>query len=287
MSYIEQLKRQLALDLNCEPCDFDRDENVLTVSALNEGRRMYTTEKYFLQMATLGNNAVISADERLHPFLRGYMAYKKGHWLFEEEKLVVLNAELVKYGYRLCRSHHMCLPRFDVQPRGEFAVKWFEGREQIERFYDGRFPNALCERYIEYRPDMLAVCAYDGETIMGMAGCSADSAHFWQIGVDVFPEYRGRGVGTQLALLMKNEIIRRGEMPVYGTGAANIRSKNIALNCGFRPVWVEMEAEKIQKEAKGMDEKEKQLKNDETTWVDDMKQELEDYIEEQGIYIRQ
>lgn len=27
--------------------------------------------------------------------------------------------------------------------------------------------------------------------------------------------------------------------------------------------------------------------SDKKTWVDDMKQELEDYIEEQGIYIRQ
>ncbi len=44
-----------------------------------------------------------------------------------------------------------------------------------------------------------------------------------------------------------------------------------------------------------MDDKEKQnapQKPDEfvageSTWVDDMKQELEDYIEEQGIYIRQ
>lgn len=27
--------------------------------------------------------------------------------------------------------------------------------------------------------------------------------------------------------------------------------------------------------------------SDEPTWVDEMKQELEDYIEEQGIYIRQ
>ncbi|MBQ9947718.1 MAG: hypothetical protein IJO91_04950 [Oscillospiraceae bacterium] len=45
-----------------------------------------------------------------------------------------------------------------------------------------------------------------------------------------------------------------------------------------------------------MDDKEKQLNNEEKpvktelierTWVDDMKQELEDYIEEQGIYIRQ
>ncbi|MDE7361866.1 MAG: GNAT family N-acetyltransferase [Oscillospiraceae bacterium] len=169
-------------------------------------------------------------------------------------------------------------------------MKWFEGREQLEQFYDGRFPNALCGKFLEERPDKLAVCAYDGEEIMGMAGCSADSAHFWQIGVDVFPKYRGRGVGTYLALLMKNEIIRRNEMPVYGTAAANIHSKNIALNCGFRPVWVEMEAEKIPKEANAVDDKEKLLpepKPGDTTWVDDMKQELEDYIEEQGIYIRQ
>lgn len=45
-----------------------------------------------------------------------------------------------------------------------------------------------------------------------------------------------------------------------------------------------------------MDDKEKQQTSTEQpvktelierTWVDDMKQELEDYIEEQGIYIRQ
>lgn len=40
-----------------------------------------------------------------------------------------------------------------------------------------------------------------------------------------------------------------------------------------------------------MDEKEKnkapQQEEKSPTWVDDMKQELEDYIEEQGIYIRQ
>ena len=45
-----------------------------------------------------------------------------------------------------------------------------------------------------------------------------------------------------------------------------------------------------------MDEKNKELPQEkdaekpelrDKTWVDDMKQELEDYIEEQGIYIRQ
>lgn len=275
--YLEAAKRQLAIDLNCAADDFDRSENVITVSAANTGRRMYQKEKYFLQMATFGKNAVISADERLHPFLREFTADRAGHWLFEQEKLAVLERELNKHGCRLSRTHHMCLPKLDVTFQRDIPVKWFSGREQIEPFYDGRFPNALCGRYLEDRPDRTAVCAYDGGRIMGMAGCSEDAPGFLQIGIDVFPEYRGGGVGTYLSLLMKNEIIRRGEMPVYGTAAANIHSQNIAVNCGFRPAWVELTAEKLPEAKPEISD----------TWVTDMKQDMEDYIEEQGIYIRQ
>lgn len=244
--YLELLKKQLAIDLNCAAEDFDRTENVITVSALNEGRRMYSDEKNFFLMATLGGNAVISADEVLHPFLVDFIKDRSGHWLFEQEKLCVLDRELNKYGYRLCRSHHMNLPKFDVTFTSNIPVRWFSGREQIEPFYDGgRFPNALCERYIENRPDRIAVCAYDGDEIIGMAGCSEDAPGWFQIGIDVFPNYRGIGVGTYLSLLMKNEIIRRGGIPFYGTAAANVHSQNIAMNCGFRPAWVEIEAEKL------------------------------------------
>lgn len=243
--YLEQLKKQLAVDLNCAAEDLDRDENVITVPALNGGRRMYSDEKCFFQMATLGKNAVISADEVLHPFLTEFIKDRQGHWLFEQEKLVELDRELNKYGHKIWRSHHMFLPKFDVNITSNVPVRWFTGREQLKPFYDGRFPNALCERYIESRPDRYAVCAYDNDKIMGMAGCSEDAPGWFQIGIDVFPEYRGRGIGTYLSLLMKNEVIRRDGIPFYGTSAANIQSQNIAVNCGFRPAWVEINSEKL------------------------------------------
>lgn len=241
--YLDAAKRQLAIDLNCAAEDFDREENVLTVPVLNEGRRMYSEEREFFRMATLGGNTVISADEALHPFLREFMKNRAGHWLFEQDKLVLLEPELRKYGYKLFNSHHMNLPKFDVQFTSNIPVKWFNGRAMIEPFYEGgRFPNALCERYTENRPDRIAVCAYDDEEIMGMAGCSEDAPGWFQIGIDVFPKYRGKGIGTYLSLLMKNEIIRRGGIPFYGTAAANVHSQNIAMNCGFRPAWVEINA---------------------------------------------
>lgn len=246
--YLALLKKQLAIDLNCSSDDFDRAENIITAAAANEGRRMYSEDIQFFQMKTLGKGAVISADERLHPFLKEFATNTPGYLMFGHEKLFELDCELRKHGQKLCGTHHMFLPKRDVTPALDTPIKWFEGREELEPFYrNARFPNALCDRYIENRPDRLAVCTYDNDRIMGMAGCSEDAPNWFQIGIDVFPEYRGRGIGTYLSLLMKNEIIRRGGIPFYGTAAANVHSQNIAMNCGFRPAWVEINSERIDK----------------------------------------
>ncbi len=244
--YLALLKKQLVIDFNCASEDFDRAWNIITVSAANAGRRMYSDDVRFFQMATLGKGAVISADECLHPFLNEFIKDTPGYLMFEQDKLSELDLELRKHGYKLYGTHHLFLPERDVTPALDIPVKWFEGREEIEPFYENRrFPNALCDHYIENRPDRLVVCAYDGDKIMGMAGCSEDAPNWFQIGIDVFPEYRGRGIGTFLSLLMKNEIIKRGGIPLYGTASANIHSQHIALNCGFSPAWVEINSKKL------------------------------------------
>lgn len=242
----ESLKRLLALEYNCSPDDFEKAENIVTVSALNEGRRTYTKDKYFFGMVTFGNNTIITADEQMHPFLNEYVKDKQGHLLFEVHNLLPIEKELNKYGYTLDRSHHMFLPQTDVMPKRDYKVKWFYDRE-IDVFYgDKRFPNAICDEYKKDRPDRIAVCAYDDkDNIMGMAGCSEDTKGWQQIGIDVIPEYRSMGVGTYLVTLIKNEIIKRGDIPFYGTSVANYHSRNIALNCGFKPMWVEIGANKI------------------------------------------
>ena len=51
--YYEKLLRQLSVDLNCSTSDFRARENVITASALNEGRRSYSPGRPFLEMATL------------------------------------------------------------------------------------------------------------------------------------------------------------------------------------------------------------------------------------------
>ena len=242
-----KFKEQLALELNCAPEDFSGEEIVITGPVLHENRRMFSDRPFLLQMATFGAGAAISADERLHPRLREWAKGKRGFWLFEQHNYLELDRLLRGYGYKMALTHHMFTPTTEIAAvETGFPVRWLE-QGDIPPFY-GReeFSNALCDRFRPERPDVLAVAALDGEEIMGMAGCSADTPELWQIGIDVLPRYRGRGVGKTLVALLRNEALRRGALPYYGTSLSNIASWRTALASGFLPAWVEAEARKAE-----------------------------------------
>lgn len=244
--YYEKLLQQLSIDFNCTPTELQAKENVITVSKLNEGKRSYNPDKPFLEMVTLGKNTVIMADECLHDFLHSFIKDVEGHSLFELGSLSVLNQELKQYGYQMAPTHHMFLPCRNVEVEKRFQVKWLYDNE-INSFYGNPlFPNAIAfPTPCPVRPDRIVSIAVDGENIMGMAGCSEDAPHWQQIGIDVLPEYRSKGIGSYLVTLLKNKIIEMGDIPFYGTAAANVQSQNIAINSGFKPAWVETEAIKI------------------------------------------
>ena len=100
--------------------------------------------------------------------------------------------------------------------------------------------NALCEK--RKHLDMLAVGAYDGEMLIGLAGCSADCDTMWQIGVDVLPAYRKKGVASALTSRLALETVSRGKVPFYCCAWSNVASARNAIRSGFRPAWVEMTA---------------------------------------------
>jgi RimJ/RimL family protein N-acetyltransferase len=58
-----------------------------------------------------------------------------------------------------------------------------------------------------------------------------------EIGVDVARPYRGRGLGKVVVAAGAREILDRGEVPLYGCAATNIRSQRTALAAGFLPAF--------------------------------------------------
>lgn len=67
----------------------------------------------------------------------------------------------------------------------------------------------------------------------GVAFSSAVSSSEVDIGVEVDPSYRGRGIASALCVRMVRDIISQGRKPVWAHGEANKGSRNTALRCGF------------------------------------------------------
>ena len=110
----------------------------------------------------------------------------------------------------------------------------------FDDLYLPEWSNALCKQ--RKHLDVLGVGAYDGDQLIGLAGCSADCDTMWQIGIDVLPEYRRQGIASALTSRLAIEILNRGKVPFYCAAWCNIKSVRNAIKSGFRPAWVEMTA---------------------------------------------
>ena len=77
-----------------------------------------------------------------------------------------------------------------------------------------------------------------------MAGASADSPYFWQIGINVAKEAEGRHIATKLVPLITQDILEQGKVPYYGTSMSNLASQRVAANTGFEVAWVELLSER-------------------------------------------
>ncbi len=248
--YFHTAMDQLALEYNAKPENFTEEGLTLTLPVKPEGVRLYSLDVPFFSMATTGNSVVITADERLHPFFERLAEDARDlHRLYEFGNLQCIDTELRKYGYRIYGSFHMYLPGETITeiplPQG-FTYKWYETEEEIETFYPNElFTMALSSDKNPDRPDVIALAAMDGEKIIAVAGASADTKEMWQVGIDVLPEYRGRGFGTALVAALCRRIEEKGKLPFYGAAVANLHSQNIAVRCGFYPAWTEANAAKL------------------------------------------
>lgn len=233
---------QMALDLACSPKDFEKAENTIVTYKQLDGRRIFSSEDYFIKIATFGNGAVVSSNPLINDWCRDFFSKHRGIDCFEHPIMSGIDLELAKYGKRLNVVHELYLPYCNFKRKQDKLadIKWFEKDEISNLYNDRRFKNALIYDVNSPRPDILAVASYDGDKITGMAGASMDCEKCWQIGIDVLPEYRQNGIATYLVGLLTDKIFKRGSIPYYGTWCSNIASRNIAQNCGFFPTWVEM-----------------------------------------------
>jgi len=235
--------QQQAIDFNCAPEDFYSSENRVVISKENPKARAYLRLPFFCALTSFGNNIVASVDADIADFVSKYIKDKKIEDCFAPPNIFILNDELRKHGRQITFCAQRSLPDVNLIKPGscDYELKILHPDEYSELYGKSEWSNAVGSGRRKHL-DRTAVGAYDEEKLVGLVGSEESCESMWQMGIDVLPDYRGKGVAKALLAKLALEILNVGIVPFGGNRWANVRSLKTQLSCGFKPAWVEMMA---------------------------------------------
>lgn len=233
--------QQSAYDCNCEAEDFLSAENKVVLSKQSENARAYIPLPLECDLVSYGNNIVAQVSPRMKECVEWYINKYDAAHCFETPNVIALNEKLAKFGYKVCFMAEFFLPDIDIlkELSCDYELKVLAS-EEFQQYYTDTWSNALCEK--RKHLDVLAVGAFDNGKLVGLAGCSADCDSMYQIGVDVLPKYRNKGIASAITSRLAIEILKLGKVPFYCAAWSNIKSVRNAIKSGFKPAWVELTA---------------------------------------------
>lgn len=237
--------RQSAYDCNCEPEDFLKDKNIVTISKKDKRARRYLPLPFECDLVSYGNNIVAQTSERLKEIVTAYINKYTAYHCFETPNINALNDMLASYQLKVCFMAEYFLPDMHrLKPLAcNYKLKVLQ-KDEFADLYTDTWGNALA--FDDREKDVLAVGAYAHDRLIGLAGCSKDCEEMYQIGVDVLPEYRCQGIASAITSHLAVEIIKLGKVPFYCAAWSNIKSVRNAMKSGFYPAWVEMTARDVE-----------------------------------------
>lgn len=234
----------LAADLACAVEDLLQRRTTVNVFKAMAGRRRFPFRDVMLQAVTVGEGAVICVDAGREAWARDVLAPLAPEAVFAHHGLSAIYQRLAADGVEaigpspsyLC---HKATLRAVPRPAG-FRIELLTGKA-IEPLYRHEGLQMALSYYTEGdRPDTMASVAWQGEELVGVAACSADNEQMWQVGIDVRPEWRGRGVAKWLVHQVTSAILDSGRIPYYATGLHNLASQRIAAAVGYYPAWTSL-----------------------------------------------
>ncbi len=267
---LETARKQFCLDIGLpwEAYEKNREKSVLiqkaayvpsTMDVAGEGARNYAERNSFFRAIICLGQLFICCDERIYDWVVEQYEACKPEWFCNYRRLRKLDEKLREYDHEIYDTHIYFLPEAGSESEKAYdmtKLTWYE-QEEILRFKNSnRFSQAIT--FWEKNPDMLAVAAiredvqegakdFDQSHMCAMAGASRDGEYLWQIGINVDTDYTGQGLGHRLVRALKEEILRRGKVPFYGTSESHTLSQMVGLKAGFVPAWTEVYVREIPK----------------------------------------
>lgn len=220
----------------------------IPLGQMHPARRRYRDHWELRLINYRGLTVVCAQHPRVREAADHLLAGDNGNWVGDYSELRKLNDYLTPYALQLSGTSLFYTPgrqfftgQQDAGLRrlapGGYEVRWLSPADFAHLKDQPDFENAL--GFKELRPDVQVLAAYSQGELVGIAGASEDSDWCRQIGIDVLPAHRGRGLASYLVSELTRAVLAEGFVPFYGTSPSHIVSQQVALNAGLRPAWWE------------------------------------------------
>ena len=233
--------QQQAVDYNCSPDDFISNDNVVVISKENPKARAYLKLPFYCALTSFGNNIVASVHPEMVDFVSEYINDKKIEDCFTPPNLFTLNDELRKHGTQIAFCAQRPVPDINlIKPVScIYELRNLRPVEYSDLYGKPEWSSVTGSGKRKHL-DRTAIGAFDKDRLIGLVGSEESCETMWQIGIEVLPDYRGKGIAKALTAKISLEILSLGIVPFPGNRWANIRSLKTQLSCGYKPAWVEM-----------------------------------------------
>ena len=259
---LETIQKQFELDCNLGEAHKIKDDMWIAPTVVLPGSRVIDKlDPFFRVIVFMGRAYVMAAEETIpgwEEILKDYPA----EWFFNYSRLRKLDRILNEYDREIVDTHIYFLPDEDAPKLTEpDGLRWFTEEEIAASKEINPFHNAW--PYSPTQPDVYGVGMPKDEKknetdtsvisdaspargelsvadMAALAGASLDGKYVHQIGIDVLPEYRGRGLSPLLVTILKQKIIEDGSLPFYGTAESHAISRSTAIRSGFLPAFAEL-----------------------------------------------
>jgi hypothetical protein len=211
----------IADNMNCTVEDLHSNDTIFTLNNQSLSQSV--------KILGIGNSNIITLSPDIYETAKKQLVGKNRDELFES--ILVYGQSL----YYIPDLKQMKPLSYNADFQYELLVG--EGIEKLKGIKG--FDNSLAFDNQGYTPTNIVLYAMKDDKIIGLAGASYVNDNLREVGIDVNPTYRGKGLATVLVRNLSIEILNRGKIPFYCASVTNIASQAVAIRSGYMPLWTD------------------------------------------------
>lgn len=223
------VKKQLAIDLNCDEKDFEPGKIVVTAKASNPDAMEYSEGSRAMAACCFGGAAVFSVEPAMVDHFKQLLDGQDPSWIFDPHTLIRFNELLYLEGQNVGNMIQYYAPDPTLPKTAPICEVKIMAGDEVKKY----LPEAA-------GTEITAVAAIMDGKIVGVAAAGKKSSMMAEIYVYVDEKYRGHGIASNIVALIKDKMLENGIIPFYGSAASHTISLSTGVSAGFFPCWTRL-----------------------------------------------